>query len=172
MKINYFFLAGFVTSFIFAILVICLLSLVNNKGKIDKCKYDERQELIRGRGYKYSFFINMVLMVMYFALTQAVSSTDTFLEKYSSIILYSIIAIDATVHIVYCIWKDAYFPINKQPVKTLFLFILVALFNLLAFILNDKSVPFFCNLICFIMFSILFITLFIKRILDIKRSRL
>lgn len=64
------FIIGLVLVFaVSALLVLLLLKTTKNDGSI-KCKYDERQELVRGRGFKYALFtigaiIGMMVYVIY-----------------------------------------------------------------------------------------------------------
>lgn len=88
-----------------------------------KPKYDERQELLRGRGYKIAFFVTLVYLVIYGLLLQKVFAPlpGAFLG----------IVLGVTVYASYTIWKDAYFALNEKRRGYMLLFAVIALINIL-----------------------------------------
>lgn len=96
------------------------------------CRYDERQERVRGRGYKYGF----LTMIIYNALMGGMY-LDT-MPDWCDLFAVNIIgiAVSALIFAVYCIWNDAYMSFNESP-RMVYLFILgIAAFNLFPGIMN------------------------------------
>lgn len=106
------------------IFVAILIAKMTRKDGSVKCKYDERQEIIRGRGFKYGFYT----LLIYFAL-------DIFLEELlerfaeQSVILFIGMCLGLAVYAVYGIWNDGYISLNENPTRVIITFILIAVFN-------------------------------------------
>ena len=88
--------------------------------------YDERQELVRGRAYKYGFFtvaaISSVLMI-YCAFEQkdSVNVFFSMLSVFSGIVVFA----------AYCIWHDAFFTLKKKPTSYIILFTAITFIDFL-----------------------------------------
>lgn len=75
-------------------------------------KYDERQELIRGRGDRYSFLVLIVGEVI-----SALFMQTDFYTKHGIAVNFAIIMLSLTVMSVYDIVHGAYFAFNEEHVK-------------------------------------------------------
>lgn len=155
------------------ILFVIILKVTKKDGKI-KCQYDERQELARGKGFKYGFFTIVICNTC-----MGFYSTSVEQSIFHPFISYIIsIFVGVTVFVVYCIWKDAYISLNENRQKVLISFGLIAVANFVIWISNGEGIDSFftkegiwfslssTNLFCAIIFVIIFITVLLKDILD------
>lgn len=149
------------------VLLIWIVIRATKNDKSAKDKYDERQALIRGKGYKISFFTLIFYNVGYGIASLKIDKLpiDTFTAMLVGILFAEI------VHVVYCIWKDAYFALNDNPRNVMFSFGFLGFTNLaigtenirsgLAFtdgVLNFRGTSFIIGLL----FAVIFMALFAK----------
>lgn len=148
------------------IVVIIILKLTKEDGSV-KCKYDERQQLVRGRGFKYGFFVLLIYDFVYGIAGFA--AERRYLDDGAAMILG--ICAGVLVYASYCIWNDGYFSLNENPRKVLIAFVFIGIFNLLLGIRQIKAgalivkgmLTFRCvNLLCGAMFLVLFLVIFAK----------
>ncbi len=163
--------AGILVGIIVGIIIFCvLIKFMRNDGSM-KADYDERQELIRGRGYKLGFFTLMLLEVAVILLKEFYGELplDNSMEQ------FIVICIAVMVFVSYTIWNEGYFAINENPKKTMIAFVGVLLFNLFPTInafssgiaIEDGKLTFHAaNLVCVILFFVVFVVLLIKTIVD------
>ena len=91
------------------ILVAIILKITKTKKDNGiKCKYDERQIIARGHGFKLGFFTLVIYDFIYGML--GIFSTKQLFDPLLAMTIGIMIA--AAVHITYCIWKEAYFSLN------------------------------------------------------------
>ena len=92
-----------------------------------KQNYDERQELLRGRGAKYGlytmFFVNMSMF-----LSEAAGVS---LPMSASLALFLSTILGGGVYSVYCVWKDAYFALNQKANFLIVFLMITAVINLI-----------------------------------------
>ena len=94
-------------------------------------QYDERQRLIRGRGYGIAFYTVVVAIVLY-----------PFLEEWidfpveTDVAMYLIVLLGVLVHVVYCIWHDAYVSLMEVRSRVYLLLAVLGLLNLILGIRN------------------------------------
>lgn len=106
------------------IAIVCIKAYnTNNKIKTD---YDERQEAVRGRGYKYAAYTAWVLL----GLVVCIKIADVNIRIEDAMIAFSILAISALVQTIHAIMHDAYFGSNNDRRKYIILFIIFAIINL------------------------------------------
>ena len=114
-----------------------LLVLFRNRLSKDKqdC-YDERQVIVRGKGYQYAFFTTMGLLMLYAAFAEPI-------EKYleAGIIPLAILLFSGLILMGYCLFHDAFWGLsskkNKRMVVTVW-----ALFSILNIMhIIDNSSP-------------------------------
>lgn len=141
------------------ILLAVILKLTKTDGFM-KCKYDERQQLVRGRGFKYAFFTLMFYNVFYGILDVALEKRV--MDNFTGMIIG--IVLGAMVYAIYCIWNDGYFSLNENPRRVRIAFFAIGVFNLaLAFwsiahgtVMEDGILTFRgANLFCGIMMLII-----------------
>jgi len=87
-------------------------------------KYDERQMMIRGRGYSYAFYVNLILGVLY-----GIFQEDFPVQIPPGIIIITILLISGMVLSTYLIFNDAYWGYKYYKFKTFFGFY-IAMFML------------------------------------------
>ena len=157
------------------ILVMILLKFANRDGKM-KTDYDERQSIIRGRGYQYGFFA----ILIYEAVMVMILTMEVKLPLTSSLIHFIAILIGVLVQAGYCIWKGAYWGLNNNVKRYGIIFVAVGLINFLAavkcyiedgsMLVNGKLSPYTMNFLCGVMFIVLGCEVFIKKFMDMKED--
>lgn len=150
------------------IAILILMKVTKKDGNL-KCKYDERQDLIRGRGFKYAFFT----LLIYNMVIPMLKICDVELPA-DSTALFMIGAVAAMlVYVIYAIWNEAYFSLNENPKAIMIAFALIGIINLTLGIirmvdgtfLTDGKLTFnSINFMLGIVFVIIFITLAAKQI--------
>lgn len=150
------------------ILIAIILKITKTDGSI-KCNYDERQQLVRGKGFKYGFFT--LIICNFLALGLSSFTKKQYIE--SEVFMIISILIGVFVYAVYCIWNDAYFSLNESPKKVLIAFALIALLNiglgyrnyLRGILFQNGVLTIHCtNLFCGVLFLLIFLVLAIKHI--------
>lgn len=168
---------GFLIGFSVVILIFLIIAIVLKCKNNHATEYDERQLIARNTAYKYSFFT----LVFYCILCGMLDIADIkWAETQIQMFLGMFIAV--TVFVVICIFKDAYFGIEKgkSNIRTfLFLAVMVTVIQLFNFIftlliekesiitsgmLNSNIFP----LICAVAFLIMIIATVIKLVLNRK----
>ncbi|MDO4276096.1 MAG: hypothetical protein Q4D16_20695 [Eubacteriales bacterium] len=161
------YLIGIICGMIVGVLLVAVLM---KKARTDgslKCKYDERQRLVRATGFKYSFFTLMAYDLIYGA-TNAVMD-NRWAEDMVGMFLG--ICISVVVYAGYTIWNEGYFSMNENPRKVLVIFAAVAVLNFIgafrmlsetSVIENGMLMSNSMNLICGLTFIVIFIIVFIK----------
>lgn len=112
---NGFMALGFVCGVIIGGFLLTLILKATRTDGSTKCKFDERQQVIRGRGAKYSFF-TLVIFNFLFALKDEILELGK-LPISDGAILFVITGISLVVYISYCIWNEGYFSLNENPKK-------------------------------------------------------
>lgn len=163
-----FYCLGVIVGIIIAILLdIFFLKRFNTDNDIN-IKYDERQQIVRGKGYKYSFWT----MVFLIAGAIVLDACGIDLPLQNSVLYFLIILISIMVHTSYCIFNDGYFGINNNPKQYYWFFVFIGLFNVLVGIINCRGGRLISegkldtpaiNLFCGLMFVLLGICIVIKK---------
>ena len=149
------------------IISLFVIKAFNKDGKM-KTKYDEMQELVRGRAYKYAFWT----FVFYEALLIIADCCNLDLRCSNYMLQFIGIIIAVMVHAIYSIWNDAYIGLNTNPKRFAIICVLIALLNLaigigsitrVGLLENGMIRDSLSNLLCGICFLVLAVVLFIKR---------
>lgn len=82
------------------------------KKKTMKGRFDERQELVRGRGYKYASFTLLILITLDL-LIESYNAYDV-LPVSRTLALFIIILAGVMVYALYCIKNDSYFGVGTD----------------------------------------------------------
>jgi hypothetical protein len=165
---------GFVVGMLLCIiitLVVCfvLLSILNTDRRA-KTVYYERQQMVRGKGYKYSFYTIIGLLVLLITFDVG----DIQLPIKHSVLYFCVIVVGIMVHTTYCIFNDGYFGLNNPPKLYYISFIVIGLMNVLIGILNGLKTGFtddgmldtpVINFLCGMMFVVLGISILIKKLM-------
>ncbi len=164
---------GYITGFVVGVLIVAVVILLMTKlfKKDLRDKYDEMQELIRGRAYKYAFFA----MCVYEVIACYMSSLEDTLFFGPVVTHVGAILVGVTVQVTYCIWHNAYFGINTPRSRYAALFVIIGLLNVLSvapaaikgeLFVNGQFQPLFSNLIVAFLFVLIGIELLIKHFVD------
>ncbi len=164
-------LCGVLISIILAVIILWL----TKKDRSIKCKYDERQQAVRGKGFKYGFFTLMFYDLAYGLIDEILG------RKYfeNSVGMMVGIFLGILVYACYCIWHDGYFSLNENPKGVLIAFAIIAVSNFVIFAVNFTNgtvvengiLTIRCtNLLCGIMFVIIFGVLLVKAVCNKKET--
>lgn len=117
-----------------AIIGLLIVKLCNKNGKL-KSEYDERQELIRMKGYKYAFIGSWVMLGLYVLISYG--GVELPFGPITTIVVIGIASL--MIHVSYAIWHDSYFGRNNNVKKFIIAFCVILIFNVstLGAILHD-----------------------------------
>lgn len=104
------YLIGITAGAVIGIAVVVVLLLVSKKGSSMKSQYDERQELIRGKGFKYAFFT----LLVYYGVVTIINVGELPLPIMPEVLNTFGILLGILVFVCYSIWNDAYFSLNEK----------------------------------------------------------
>lgn len=156
------------------IVAFILLLVMKTDGSL-KSKYDERQELVRGRGFKYGFFTMMVYYVIYGFLGVALEKMPV--DHLVGCILGILLGV--LVCACYAIWNEGYFALNEDRKRVLIIFAVIAIVNFVVAGVNMMQYGLVqdgvltihsLNLFCGLLFIIIGIVLFLKDRLGAKEE--
>ena len=141
------------------ILFVIILAVVQRENSM-KQNYDERQELLRGRGAKYGILSMMFLNVALYLL----ESMGVQLPMTAGIAVILSVFVGGGVYAVYCIRMDAYFALNQKAGAFAGFLFIVGVINLVIGItaaldgriiqnnqLTDRSLNLFCGIMMIIL---------------------
>lgn len=111
MSYNIGFAIGALLGVLLGVGVLLGILIITTKNHTVKRDYDERQELVRGKGYKYGFLTMLIanMTLGYISLFFQKPIMDTCFSMVLSM------ALGGLVNIHYCIWKEGYFSLNEKP---------------------------------------------------------
>ena len=89
-------------------------------------KFDERQMAVRGRGYMFAFYIIILVMCL-----MPVVMTDEIQTFLGDLIYFIPLCVGLPVHVMYCVWKNAYVELNLNVKSWVVLMIFIGIFNLI-----------------------------------------
>lgn len=151
------------------VLVVIILKWVRGDGS-KKCKFDERQELVRGTSFKYGFFALIIYNGAYILASMALEKLpfDTATGMFFGI------CIGVMVFAAYGIWHDGYLALNEKPARVMIAFTLIGIVNLAlgirSFVAGDafvdgqltfRSINLFCGLL-FVFIGVVYLLKWIK----------
>lgn len=112
---------------VLAVAVVCwfLMKLRKEKGVPD-AEYDERQEALRGKGYKLAY----ISLAAYLAAYALLESMEIYWCKPTAGLFLGIL-FSAAVFVIYCIYNDAYFRVSDKPGFYVILFAALGVVNIL-----------------------------------------
>lgn len=166
---------GFLTGIILGCCFLVLFLKVTKKDGSIKCKFDERQQLVRGRGFKYGFF-------GYIIFNAACIVTDISLEKWfmdMSMTLLCGMLVGVAIYGSYSIWNDGYFSLNENPKRIVPLLAVITMLNMLCAayrihngLLENGKLTFLngCNLFTGTTCLFLLLVLLVKRGCDHRKA--
>ncbi len=113
------------------LLVVVILAVTKTDDSL-KSNFDERQEMVRGKGFKYGFFTVLIFNGVFCILN--LFEVSWFAELEVAMFLSAIMGI--IVFACYCILKDGYFSLNENRKKLLVCFAGIGIFNMVLGIAN------------------------------------
>ena len=120
---------AFIGGFALGLFLVAMVGyLLKKAGKGPVFKYDERQELRRGKAFKYGFVTLLV-----YDLVMGAAYSDGWPKWCDTLVFQCIgIGIALLVFASYCIWNDAYLSLTEQPKKVTALLAVALLLNVVA----------------------------------------
>ena len=170
---------GFVVGILVGVIVTGLLLRLLRTNRPFKCKYDERQQLVQGRAFKYGFFSWMIFDG--FCILADIGLEVTWMDR--PMVLFCGMLVGITVYASYSIWHDGYFSLNDKPRQVLSMLVAITILNIICAIrqihvhrslLENGVLSFFysCNLFMSAVSVFLLSVVAVKYFLDYKkRSR-
>lgn len=135
-----------------------------------KCRFDERQELVKGRGFKYGFFTLLISNIITGFIELAEFPTYA-AQPGVAVIINCLFGIG--VYVAYCVWNEGYFALNENKGMLMIIFAFLGIFNFILGAVNCihgemlqdgkltyKSLNPFCGLLS----VVLFVTMLLKKI--------
>lgn len=121
-------------SFIFTIVFIVfvcwgIFKRANNDHKA-RAQYDERQNAVRGKGFKYGFYTILVFQTLLYIL----ETTGVSLPLAPFSLGFIGVILGVTVLAVYTVWNGAYWGLNNNRRNYIIFFVFFLLFNLIPII--------------------------------------
>lgn len=165
---------GIVTGIIAGLIICVILFRYINKDKKIFTKYDERQQMARGRAYMYGFWAVMIATAAVICIEIA---GITLASRFTT--GFFVIFVGIMVQVSYSIFNDAYYGINTNKKRFAVICILAGLANLLGVVGNIKGGSFIVdgvlqdsgtNLMCVIMLFAIAVELFIKERIDLGKT--
>ncbi len=124
-------LLGLIFGIIMAAILICIIMKKITTDKSLKAKYDERQEVVRGRAYKYGFLTMCILNILVAFMGKPLSK---YLEY--GVLVFISVCISLLVFAGYCIFNEAYIGINEKPVRSIILLFAIGVLNIWLGVMN------------------------------------
>ncbi len=163
--------AALLLGLIVGLVIAAVLLKVANTNHRMKTEYDERQQLIRGKGYMYAFYTVVFYQVLMIIL--AAGEIELPLERYAQECVGLILG--CIVLCAYCIWNDVYWGLNNNKKTYCIIFVLGIILNLFpivgqamngTLIENGKIGMPILNILVLIMMAVVGIELLIKKAVD------
>ena len=165
--------AGMAIGLMFGLVIAVILLKVANKDHKLKTQYDERQEAIKGQGYKYSFYTMLFMEVVVMLLEM--SGIELPIENY---LVHTIaVLVGCLVLCIHSIWNGVYWGLNndrKRYTVIIAFAVLLNLIPLIAAIANGtlsghgvNSIP-VLNIIVLVWMAIIGIAALVKKCIDTK----
>ncbi len=119
---------GFVVGLIVGLILVVVLFRFANTDKKIKTEYDERQEKVRGKAYKYAFYTALTVQAL--LCTASICQIEIPIEDY--ILHFVGILFGCLVLGAYCIWNGVYWGLNNDRKRYGVVFAICIILNLIA----------------------------------------
>ncbi|MEE0061443.1 MAG: hypothetical protein UE295_11505 [Acutalibacteraceae bacterium] len=158
------------------VFIFALVLIVSKLAKNKSCNFDERQELIRGRAFKYAFF-SILIYVAGYGVISALFEKD-FMTTPAA--LYAGIYIALVIFAVYNIWNESFFALKQTPIPFIVLFSITTICSGYGGISSIKDGSIienglltfdFMSLVASIAFAVIVITILIRLIINKKSEQ-
>ena len=157
-----------------AVLVVLIGKFANKNGRI-KTEYDERQNIVRGKGYMIGFWT----LVIYICLIGVSYDLGLNIPAGMGIMCFIGMIIAITVHCSYCIWNGAYWGLNNNIKRFMIVIVIGGAINWFIAILSiiegrmlvDGMVKgSFINLMVGVMLLVILIVIALRKMADKKEE--
>ena len=171
---NYYNFGVFCGIFFGILLCVIIRKLVKAKNCCKKDEYDERQEILRNRGYRYAYFTSLIGTVLVLILKGAFEFNN--LPGYT-FLFATVMFVSVGVYVVYCIMNDAYFSLTSNRHRFIILMTILSVFNIVGgifIVINDRpdlaseTLKGYVNIECGTIFLIVGIAMFVKSRIEKK----
>ncbi len=168
---NIFKSTGMLSGTVLGLIICFIIFKAANKDHKARTEYDERQQGIRGRGYRVAFYTAMILEALMLALDFGGLSLP--FEPYQADA--AVIFISCTVLACYVIWHGAYWGLNNDRGRYYITLGAAVLLNAFPVVMtavrgglteNGKLSPVFLNLLALAMLAVIGIVMLIRARLD------
>ena len=153
--------------------VVCIFFLIFvaiSKSGEKAYQYDERQQLVQGKGFQYAFFSLLIYNAICILL---ITGFDNLIISNEDLIFFGII-LGVFIYAAYCVWHDGYFSLNEKPKRVILSLAFCAVINFFAGILNLSQQGFIQNGVLtnhFISFSCAIMLLLLLLVIAIRYHR-
>lgn len=174
MNMGFSYVIGLLVGILVAVLLVkaCTRKFHTNGEKKDR--YDERQHMLIGKGYKYGFYGIMVYDGLY---AVAGSWLDSSLMV-PGVAAFMNIAVGLAVFATYCIWNGAYFALNFNARRYLILLVFLVVINfIVGFSYLKAGVPMVedsllttssVNFICAALMTYILLVVLVRKLVPVK----
>ena len=165
---NVFRSAGFVIGIVIGLIACVVLFKISNTNHKSRTEYDERQQEIRGKAYRYAFYV----LAVYEAVMVCITIGEIPLPLGPAMQHALGIFISCTFLAAYCIKHDVYWGLNNNPKRYSIIFLVAGLINAIPVVASIASGTFFengqvtsvlINLLALIMIVVIGVELLIKK---------
>ena len=118
---------GMVFGLMVGLVIAVILLKFANKDHRFKTQYDERQEFIKGQGYKYSFY-TLAILEAFLAILEIGGITFA-IERY--LVHFIVLLIGFTVLCVHSIWNGVYWGLNNNRKRYTAIIVIAVALNLI-----------------------------------------
>lgn len=118
------YIAGIVCGVLVALICYVIFHVAQKAGKAH-AEYDERQQAIRDKGFRFAYLTLIVYMLVF-----AILNIFELITGDLSAWLFIGVIISLLVHIIYSIYNDAYFKVSDSPKSFTILFSVVGVSNI------------------------------------------
>lgn len=123
---NFFFKFCIVAGIVIGLLLVAIILTFTKKGDDVKCKFDERQDFVRGRAFKIAFFTMLGCNVGFGIL----GLLECPLFSRPEVLGCATVFISIATFAIYCIWNDAYWALNERRGSLMVVFAATGVLNL------------------------------------------
>ena len=123
---NNFYMLGFICGLLIVLIAGIVLRILGKKKKINRAYYDERQEAVRGAGFKYAYFTAMRVLILGGISEIMIDASWCGLFTFGMLALWLSICVFTT----YCVIKDAYFSLRARRKALVIIFLAAGVINL------------------------------------------
>lgn len=162
-------MTGILTGVVIGLVVLVVIFVICNKNRKLKTEYDERQQILRGNGYRFGFYA----MTVWAGIQILLAAMDIELPLQPVTQAFSCIFVGVLADVLYCIFHDAYWGLNNNRKRYMIAFLIIAALNFaIAFgayksgnlIVDGKLGAVGTNLLCAILFLLTGVALIIQQI--------